>query len=133
MFVRTLSRGDDAARMLGSSVNPQLSDQPTWFEPTAKIRALDDKSVLIVDGNHETPATLRVESANPQGAHTGKCSVKAQQAMIGNNIKWTDVGTTPPPVEQINVWEKFLNEPAINSLRENDEGPQFGELVLKLS
>ena len=112
---------------------PRLSDQPTWFEPTDEIRALDDKSVLIIDRNHQTPAKLRVESADPQSTNAGKCAIKAQQAMIGNSIEWTDAGTTPPPVEQINVWEKFLNKAAINSLRENDEGPQFGELMLKLS
>jgi hypothetical protein len=115
------------------AARPRLSDQPTWFEPTDKIRALDDKSVLIIDGDHQTPAKLRLGSADLHGANAGKYSVKAQQAMIGNIPKWTDAGKTPPPVEQIQVWQKFLNEAAVNSLRENDEEPEFGELILKLS
>jgi hypothetical protein len=112
---------------------PRLSDQPAWVEPTDEIRALADKSVVIIEGNHRIPAKLRVRSADPQGANAGKCAVKAQQAMIGNTIEWTDAGTTPPPTEQINAWEKFLNKAAITSIRENEEGPQFGELILKVA
>lgn len=112
---------------------PHLSDQPTWFDPTEEVLALDDRSVLIIDGNHQTPARLRVGRADPRGADAGKCSVKAQQAMVGHSIEWTDAGTAPPPAEQISVWGKFLNKAAVNSLRQNDESPQFGELMLRLS
>ena len=47
-------------------MNPPLSDQPTWFEPTAKLRALDDKSVRIKEADGEWVAKLAVDDADPR-------------------------------------------------------------------
>ena len=112
-----------------------MSDQPIWIVPTPEIRALNGKTVLITNltTNKQTPATLRVSDGNPHTINKDKCSVKVEQASIGD-LKWTDAGgTTPPPTEQIRVWRAFLNEAAIASFCENDESPEYGELSLTLS
>jgi hypothetical protein len=103
--------------------------------PTAKIRALDGKSVLIKNlaNNGEKSATLIVSDGNPHTVDADKCSVKVEQASIGD-FKWTDVGGTAlPPTEQIHVWRAFLNESAVDLLCTNDEAPEYGELSLTVS
>jgi hypothetical protein len=112
-------------------MNPQLSNQPTWFEPTAKLRALDGKSVRIKETS-EGDSKLKVQDADPRGPDAGKCSVKAWAAPFDDvNAECTDAdGATP--TSQTHYGEKFLNENAVESLRENPDDP-FVELTLDLT
>jgi hypothetical protein len=112
-------------------MNPQLSDQPTWFEPTAQIRALDDKSVRIKEANCEWVAKLAVDDAGPQDVNAGKCSVRAWETSI-DNVKWTNAGRATP-ASLTHYHQEFLNEDAVKSLRENNENPEFIKLMLDLS
>jgi len=127
------SRGSHLAVNPHPMMEPQLTNQPVWLKPTPKIRALDGKSVLIknLTNDREKSATLRVSDGDPQTTEADKCSVAAQQTSVGN-VEWTDAGKTPP-AEQIHVWRAFLNGPAIDLLRPNDEHPGYGELSLALS
>ena len=112
-------------------MNPPLSDQSTWFEPTAKLRALDDKSVRIKEADGEWVAKLAVDDADPQDVNAGKCSVRAWQTSI-DNVKWTNAGGVTP-TSLTHYHQKFLNEDAVKSLRENNGDPEFITLILDLS
>lgn len=112
-------------------MNPQLSDQPTWFEPTAKIRTLDDRSVRIKEANSEWVAKLAVDDADPQDVNAGKCLVRAWETSV-DNVKWTNAGGATP-TNLAHYHQKFLNEDAVKSLRKDDEDPEFVELILDLS
>jgi hypothetical protein len=108
-----------------------LLPNPVWLKPTAAIRALDDKSILIVDGEHRTPAHIRVSDADPQSQHAGLCHVTVWQASIeGMTMKWADIRSGSPPTSQSHQWEMDLTDDALSLLRSNEEDPTHGELRL---
>jgi hypothetical protein len=109
-----------------------LSTQPVWLKPTAQIRALDGKSIVIVDHGNQTSARLRVSDADPQRRDAGMCSVIAWQASISPmNVKWADAGP-PPSTSQAHQWEQYLTEHALALIHENKENTEYGDLVLEV-
>lgn len=60
-------------------MNEYLSIKTIWLDPTPKIRALHEKSILLVEGDAKSPARLRVTDADPTGINDGKCSVMVWQ------------------------------------------------------
>jgi hypothetical protein len=110
-----------------------LSPNPVWLKPTASIRALDDKSIIIAEESHRTHAHLRVSDADPQSQHSGLCHVKVWQASIEPlNVKWADTGS-PPPTSQAHQWEMYLTEDALPLIVPNQEDPEGGQLLLEVS
>jgi hypothetical protein len=110
-----------------------LEPNPVWLKPTAAIRALDDKSILIVEEQHRTPAQIRVSEADPRSQHAGLCWVKVWQASIENmDVKWTDAGSGPPPTSQAHQWEMYLTGDALPLIRPNEEDRTYGELLLEV-
>jgi hypothetical protein len=110
-----------------------LSPNSVWLKPTAGIRALDDKSILIVEGEHRTPAHIRVSDADPQSQNAGLCRVAVWQASIkGSSMKWADTGAGSPPTSQSHQWEMDLTEDALSLLHPNEEDPTHGELRLQI-
>jgi hypothetical protein len=109
-----------------------LSAQPVWLKPTAQIRALDGKSIVIVDEGSRTPAHLRVSDADPQSCDAGMCSVIAwQTSMSPMDVKWTDV-SSPPPTSQAHQWERYLTEHALPLIHENKEDSEYSDLLLEI-
>jgi hypothetical protein len=109
-----------------------LSTQRVWLKPTAQIRALDGKSIVIVDEGNRTPAHLRVSDADPQSGNAGMCSVIAWQASINPmDVEWVNVGS-PPPTSQAHQWERYLTKHALPLIHENKEDPEHGNLVLEV-
>lgn len=115
-------------------MNPQLSDQPTWFQPTAEIRVLDQRSIRIKEADSEWDAKLAVDfDADPRSVNVGKCSVKAWLSSFDDipTPKWANTGGSPTSPTYYH--QKFLNEDAVKSLREDNEDPEFVGLILDLS
>ena len=109
-------------------MNPQLSDHPTWFEPTDKLRALDGKPIRIKEPDSEWDAKLVAEKdPDLQSANAGKFSVKAQWT----SLKRTNDGNKIPTGQSYSG-HKFLNKDAVDSLHENPDDP-FGGLNLHLT
>jgi hypothetical protein len=109
-----------------------LSANPVSLKPTSSIRALDGKSIVIVEEPHRTPAHIRVSDADPQSQHSGLCHVKVWQASIEPmNAKWADTGS-PPPTSQAHQWEMYLTEDALALIHPNEEDPEHGDLLLEV-
>ena len=109
-----------------------LSSNPVWLKPTASIRALDGKSIVIVEKSHRTPTHIRVSDADPQSQHSGLCHVKVWQASIEPmNVKWADT-SSPPPTSQAHQWEMYLTEDALPLIHPNEEDPEHGDLLLEV-
>ena len=109
-----------------------LSPNPVWLKPRASIRALDGKSIVVVEGQSRTHAHIRLSDADPQSPHSGLCRVVVWQASIEPmNIKWADAGS-PPSTSQAHQWEMCLTEDALALVRPNDEDPEYGELLLEV-
>jgi hypothetical protein len=108
-----------------------LSETPIWIKPTQDIHALDDKSVVVVQGGERTPAKIRVSGADPHGANAGLVSVAVWQASI-DDAEWTDVGS-PLRTSQTRTWQRFVGEDALALIRPNDsEWSSYGELLLEI-
>jgi hypothetical protein len=112
-------------------MNPQLSSQPTWFEPTPKLRALNGKPVRIQKVDCEWDMTLAVDDeADPRSVNAGECSVRVFDSVFDDmNAEWTNAGGATP-TSQTHYHQKFLNEDAVKLLHENPDDPEFGELIL---
>jgi len=109
-----------------------LSDKPVWLKPTASIRAIDGKSIVIVEGQHRIPAHIRVSDADSQSHDSGLCHMKVWQASIDPmNVKWADIGSSPPTA-QAHQWEMYLTEDALPLIYPNQEDPEHGELIIKV-
>ena len=109
-----------------------LSTTPVFLTPTPEIRALNEKSILIiVPSGGETPAKLRVADADPNSPDAGKCSVAAWQASM-DDVEWADAGLgKPPPTTQTHIWQRFLTADAVKLIRPNEKDPTY-ELLLRL-
>ncbi len=78
-----------------------LSTTRVFLAATPEIRALHDKSILIVtpSGDHMW-AKICVDDADPEGRDAGKCSVIVWTASTDER-EWVDAGSgrPPPPTE----------------------------------
>jgi hypothetical protein len=109
-----------------------LSPNTVWLKPTASIRELDGKSIVIVEEQHRTPAHIRVSDADLQSQHSGLCQVKVWQASIEPmNTKWADT-SSPPPTSQARQWEMYLTEDALPLIHRNEEDSEHGTLQLEV-
>ena len=109
-----------------------LSTQPVWINPTPDIRALDGKSIVVANEGSRTSAHLRIGDADPAGKDAGMGSIIAWQAsMSPMNAEWTDTGSTPP-TSQAHQWERYLTQDALPLIKQNEEDPEFGELLLEV-
>ena len=60
------------------------------------------------------------------------CSVIAWQASMSPvNVEWTDAGSTPP-TSQAHQWEMYLTQDALPLIKQNEEDPEFGKLLLEI-
>lgn len=111
-----------------STLDALLNERAVWMEPTAAIRALDDKTIVLEQDGGQVSAALSVSEADPNGPDAGKCSV-AMRGLPGiGNLDWTEAGK-PAPTEQIRTWQHYLSPEALKLIRENPD-PQFGDLLL---
>lgn len=95
-----------------------------------KIRALDGKTMLLVDSDSSKTSTiLTVSDADPNGPMAGKCSVFVQEICRGNT-DWHGSGSSPcsGPTK---IWSRFLGEEAVRLIcTNNPEDSCYGELLL---
>jgi hypothetical protein len=108
-----------------------LSENPTWLKPTDTIRALNDKSILIVEGAERIPAHIRVSDADAKGEHSGLCCVQVWQASIDPmNAEWSSGPI--PPTAQAHHWKRYLTKGAISLIQQNKHDSTHGELLLEV-
>ena len=99
-----------------------LSTTDIFLAPTPEIRALHDKSILIVtpSGDHMW-AKICVEDADPEGRDAGKCSVIVWTASTDER-EWVDAGSgRPPPPTESHRWPQFLTSDAGEANQERRE------------
>jgi len=109
-----------------------LSTTDIFLVPTPEIRALQDKSILIVTPSGDKMwAKICVEDADPEGRDAGKCSVIVWTTSTDER-EWVDPrsGRPPPPTES-HRWPQFLTSDAVNLIRPNEENPAY-DLLLQL-
>ncbi len=136
MFIQAKLRGQKAGKTVGpkeSAVKIHLSPNPVYMKPTANLRSLDKKSIVVVDGSHRTPAHIGVSDADPRSEHAGLCYVNVWQASLEDmNIEWTDAGSGPPPTSRAHRWDAYLTQDALPLIRPNTEDPKYGDLLLEV-
>ena len=107
-----------------------LSDEPIWLLPTPEQLAFGGKKLVVVEGKSETVVNLRFSEADPAGVHAGKSSVTVWEPW-SDAVSWMDAPfIQPPPAAKLHHRPQFLSQEALDSIRRNDDGPQYGELLL---
>ena len=112
-----------------------FSATPVFFTPTDKIRAWDEKSIVVTrPSGGKTEATLRVEDADPNSRDGGKCSVAAFHVVLSRDDEgeWVEAGfgkATPPTKARMS--KRFLMADALNLIESNEEYPAH-DLLLRL-
>jgi hypothetical protein len=104
-----------------------LNEQPVWMKLTPEIQALDDRTILVEEGDSLTTANVSVGTAHPDGPEAGKCSVALHGLPGIGNLEWTNAGESTAS-EQIQTWQRYLSPEALELIGENPDGAQFGEL-----
>ena len=106
-----------------------LSTTDIFLAPTPEIRALHDKSILIVTpSGDQMLAKICVEDADPEGRDAGKCSVIVWTASTDEG-EWVDAGSgRPPPPTESHRWPQFLTSDAVKLIR-NEENPAYDLLL----
>jgi hypothetical protein len=105
----------------GFRMSTYLSTTDVFLAPTPEIRALHDKSILIVTPSGDQMwAKICVEDADREGRDAGKCSVIVWTASTDER-EWVDArsGRPPPPTD------------AVKLIRPNEENPAY-DLLLQL-
>jgi hypothetical protein len=109
-----------------------LSTKRIWIKKTPEIRALDGKSILIVDSEErQMRAHLRICDADPNGTDAGKCAVVVWATRVGE-IKWENASVVPTPTIQTHSWQRFVTEDALDLIGPNGRDPTQGELMIIL-
>jgi hypothetical protein len=108
-----------------------LSETPTWLKPADSIRALNAKSIVVVQGHERIPGHIRVSDADPKSEHQGLCRVEVWQAST-DPMKPEWASGSVPPTAQSHRWKKYLTENALSLIRPNEEDSNYGELLLEV-
>ena len=109
-----------------------LSTTDVFLAPTPEIRALHEKSILIVTPSGDKMwAKICVEDADPEGRDGGKCSVIVWTASTDER-EWVDARSgRPPPATESHRWPQFFTSEAVKLIRPNEENPAY-DLLLQL-
>src|SRR5438045_3967426 len=98
-----------------------LSQQKVWLTATDKLRSLDDKDVLFVQGTSQWEAHFRVDSADPNSPERGKIAVMAWQVVVsGADEPWEEVQmipVSPPKQYDTSHWERSLTQETLDLMR----------------
>lgn len=108
-----------------------LFESPTWLKPADSIRALNAKSIVMVQGHERIPAHIRVSDADPESEHRGLCCVEIWQAST-DPMKPEWASGSVPPTAQSHHWKKYLTKNALSLIRPNEEDSNYGELLLEV-
>lgn len=110
-------------------MNQYLSENRIWLHSTPRIGVLDEKSILIIDGESEHQARLVVSYENADNPDSEKCTLSVQQAFEDEPLWDTPLPDTMPQPAQQHFRNQYFSQAAVDLIRDAiDE--QHGELVL---
>ena len=107
---------------------------PVWFDSKNELFTHADKSLMIIyPDDSQQLVHLRIIIADPNGANAGKYSVMVWQSWP-EEVSFTPVSTQiPPPVSQIQVWERYLDGYAVSRIKNAKKEDFYGsDCVLQL-
>jgi hypothetical protein len=96
-----------------------LSDKPVWVTPTPEIRALDNKSLLIIQGDNLSEVELTIEGSPASSVEGGKVSVVGWNVMVSDE-PWKEVTLIPKKAAKISdahYWQQYVTQDALDSIR----------------
>jgi len=108
-----------------------LSAKSICLTPTPEIRALDDKTILIVEGESEKSCLLHVRDADPNSIDVGMCSVIAAQYLSEEVEFPAESRARVIPTATCRSEHAFLSQDALDLIRpRNEQSLHTEELLL---
>ena len=110
-------------------MNHYLSENRCWLQSTPRVRVLDGKSILTVDGESEYQARLVVSSDETGNPDSDKCSLSVQQTIEDAPLWETPLPDTMPPPSPQHFRRHYFSQAAVDLIRDPVDA-LHGELVL---
>jgi hypothetical protein len=85
-----------------------LVEQVVWVAPSARIKEMDGKNIVIIDRGSKIPAWVTVDHAHLESPHAGLCCVSVNQSSVIQTHPGDD-DLKLPPTRRIHPWRRYLN------------------------